>query len=313
MLIEEDPEFVDRPEVQDNLFKMALHSTGLVAILVKNSEPPLVAYLLNGGWLSHPRTPLGDIPMKMKLLALVACAMAAVSAQAADVRVAVAANFTAPSKDLAPLFEKATGDKLILSFGSTGAFYAQIKNGAPFDILLAADNKTPKKAVEEGYGVAGSTFTYAVGKLVLWSSDANLIKGSADVLKTDAVKHVAVANPKLAPYGLAAHQTMDKLGIKADVTPKIVEGDNIGKTFQFVKTANAQAGFIALSQCFKDGKMTSGSGWIIPQEYYDRIDQDAVLLNPGLKNTAARRFLEFLKTSPEAQKIREAYGYGSAQ
>ncbi len=243
------------------------------------------------------------------VLAAVACTVV----NAEEVRVAVAANFTAPAQELAPIYEKATGDKLLLSFGSTGAFYAQIKNGAPFDVLLAADDETPAKAVKENHGVAGTTFTYAIGKLVLWSSDANLVKGDAAVLTTDAVKHVAVANPKLAPYGLAAHEAMQKLGIKAAVTPKIVEGDNIGKTFQFVKTGNAQAGFVALSQCYKDGAFTSGSGWIIPGELYNPIAQDAVLLKKGEKNEGAKRFLEFLKSSPEAARVREAYGYGTAE
>ena len=140
-----------------------------------------------------------------------------------------------------------------------------------------------------------------------------IIKGDAKVLTTDAVKHIAVANPKLAPYGLAAHETMDKLGIKAAITPKIVEGDNIGKTFQFVSTGNAEAGFIALSQCYKDGKMTSGSGWIIPQEYYNPIAQDAVLLKKGEKNEAAKKFLEYLRTSEKAAQVRAAYGYDTAK
>lgn len=252
--------------------------------------------------------------MRISKLALFTCfALAAGAAAAADVHVAVAANFTAPAQDLAPVFEKATGDKVILSFGSTGAFYAQIKNGAPFDVLLAADDTTPAKAVKEGFGVDGSIFTYAMGKLVLWSADAGLIKEDAKVLTTETVKHVAVANPKLAPYGLAAYQALDKLGLKDAVASKIVEGDNIGKTYQFVKTANAQAGFIALSQCYKDGKMTGGSGWIVPQEYYEPIAQDAVLLKHGEKNEGAKRFLDFLKSSPDAKKVREAYGYGSAE
>ena len=160
--------------------------------------------------------------MELKIIAAALLAGAAIGASAAEINVAVAANFTAPAKELAADYEKATGDKLVLSFGSTGNFYAQIKNGAPFDVLLAADDTTPAKAVKEGYGVEGTTFTYAIGKLVLWSSDANLIKGDAKVLTTDAVKHIAVANPKLAPYGLAAHETVDKLGIKAAITPKIV-------------------------------------------------------------------------------------------
>lgn len=234
-------------------------------------------------------------------------------AGADEVHVAVAANFTGPMKDLAPLYEKATGDKLLLSFGSTGAFYAQIKNGAPFDVLLAADSETPKKAVEEGLGVVGTTFTYAVGKLVLWSANTGLVKEDPKVLSTDIVKHVAVANPKLAPYGLAAYEAIKSLGLESVVKPKIVEGDNIGKTFQFVKTGNAEAGFIALSQCWKNGKFTSGSGWIVPQTHYSRIDQDAVLLKKGEKNEGAVRFLEYLKGSEEAARIREAYGYGSAE
>lgn len=251
--------------------------------------------------------------MKKTILAALVAAAALPAAQAEDINVAVAANFTAPAKDLAPIYEKATGDKVVLSFGSTGAFYAQIKNGAPFDVLLAADDTTPRKAIDEGHAVPGTAFTYAVGKLVLWSSDASLVKDNADVLKTDAVKHVAVANPKLAPYGLAAHEAMKALGIEAAVTPKIVEGDNIGKTFQFVKTGNAEAGFIALSQCYKDGRMTSGSGWIVPQSLYGVIAQDAVLLKHGEKNEGAKRFLKFLKESPEASKIREAYGYDTAK
>lgn len=251
--------------------------------------------------------------MELKIIAAALLAGAAIGASAAEINVAVAANFTAPAKELAADYEKATGDKLVLSFGSTGNFYAQIKNGAPFDVLLAADDTTPAKAVKEGYGVEGTTFTYAIGKLVLWSSDANLIKGDAKVLTTDAVKHIAVANPKLAPYGLAAHETMDKLGIKAAITPKIVEGDNIGKTFQFVSTGNAEAGFIALSQCYKDGKMTSGSGWIIPQEYYNPIAQDAVLLKKGEKNEAAKKFLEYLRTSEKVAQVRAAYGYDTAK
>lgn len=232
---------------------------------------------------------------------------------AAEVQVAVAANFTAPAKELAADFEKKTGDKLVLSFGSTGNFYAQIKNGAPFDVLLAADDTTPAKAVAEGYAIGGTSFTYVIGKLVLWSSDPQLIKGNAEILVTPAVKHIAVANPKLAPYGLAAHEAMEKLGIKASLSDKIVEGDSIGKTYQFVKTGNAQAGFIALSQCFRDGKLTGGSGWILPQELYGKIAQDAVLLNRGANNESAKRFLEYLRSSVKAREVYEAYGYDVPQ
>lgn len=251
---------------------------------------------------------------KFVMAAAVAALAASFGAAAEEVHVAVAANFTAPAKDLQPIYEKATGDKLVLSFGATGAFYAQIKNGAPFDVLLAADAKTPAKAVKEGYGVEGTPFTYAVGKLVLWSSDAGLVKDDvAAVIKSDAVKHVAIANPKLAPYGEAAYQALKSLGLEKAVEAKTVIGDNIGKTYQFVKTGNAEAGFIALSQCFKDGKFVSGSGYVVPQELYGTINQDAVLLKKGEANEGAKRFLKFLKESKEATAIREAYGYGTAR
>lgn len=250
--------------------------------------------------------------MKKTCLALLVAAVASGSLYAETVRVAVAANFTAPIKELAPIYEKATGDKLVFSFGATGAFYAQIKNGAPFDVLLAADSKTPAKAVKEGFGVEGTNYTYAIGKLVLWSSDAGFIKDQ-NSLKSDKLQKLAVANPKLAPYGEAAHQAMEALGMKAALTSKIVEGDNIGKTYQFVATGNAQAGFVAMSQCAKDGKFTSGSGWVVPQELYKPITQDAVLLKAGEKNEGAKRFLEYLKTNKEADRIRFVYGYDTAK
>ena len=206
---------------------------------------------------------------------------------AAEVHVAVAANFTAPAKELAPIFEKQTGHKLVLSFGATGMFYGQIKNGATYDVLLAADAKTPKKAIDEGYGVKDTSFTYAVGKLVLWSADANKVKDGKALLASGDFNKCAVANPK----------------------QKFVEGDNIGKTFNFVKTANADIGFVALSQVYKNGKITSGSGWIVPAELYGKIAQDAVLLKQGKNQDAAKEFLKFLQ-GPEAAKVKLDYGYG---
>ncbi len=243
--------------------------------------------------------------------AAVAAVLAAVAsgAMADEIHVAVAANFTAPAKDLAPIFEQQTGHKVILSFGSTGMFYGQIKNGATYDILLAADAKTPKKSVAEGYGIGSSVFTYAVGKLVFWSSDANKIKNGQQVVTKADFNKCAVANPKLAPYGLAAYETLEHLKAFAKVQPKFVEGDNIGKTFQYVKTGNADVGFVALSQVYKDGKFTSGSGWIVPDNYYGKIRQDAVLLKNGKSLAAANQFLQFLK-GPEAAKVKLAYGYG---
>lgn len=252
-----------------------------------------------------------EVEMKLRNVVLAAAAFAAsFSVSAQDVKVAVAANFTAPIKEIAPLYEKATGDKLILSFGSTGAFFAQIKNGAPFEVLLAADDETPAKAVAQGLAVEGTSFTYAVGRLVMWSSDENF-KAAPETLAGDAVKYVAIANPKVAPYGAAAYEALENLDLVDVVKPKVVQGDNIGKTYQFVKSGSAQAGFIALSQCWKNGEFTSGSGWVVPQDLYSPIRQDAVLLKKGEGSEAARRFLDFLKNDEQAAKIREAYGYGS--
>lgn len=243
---------------------------------------------------------------KMTLMALLLGVC--VSTQAAEVKLAIAANFTKPMPDLAPVYEKMTGDKLVMSFGATGALYAQIKNGAPFDILLSADDKATVRAVTEGLGVEGSTFTYAIGKLVLWSKQADFVK-DAKVLESEKVQKLAVADPKLAPYGVAAEETLRHLGLYEKLQPKFVIGGNIGKTYQFVSSENAQVGFIALSQCYKNGKFTEGSGWIVPAEYYNPIMQDGVLLTNGQNKEAAKKFIDFLKSSPEADKVREAFGY----
>jgi len=176
----------------------------------------------------------------------------------------------------------------------------------------AAAAKPPAKAVKEGHGVAGTTFTYAVGKLVLWSSDAALVKDQKALLHP-AVKKVAVADARLAPYGEAALQALDALKMKEAVEPKFVVSNNIGKTFQFVESGNTQIGFVALSQCFKNGAFTGGSGWVVPQDLYKPILQDAVQLKAGEKNAGAKRFLDYLKTSNEAAAIREAYGYGTVR
>ena len=243
---------------------------------------------------------------KMTLMALLLGVC--VSTQAAEVKLAIAANFTKPMQDLAPVYEKMTGDKLVMSFGATGALYAQIKNGAPFDILLSADDKATVRAVTEGLGVEGSTFTYAIGKLVLWSKQADFVK-DAKVLESEKVQKLAVADPKLAPYGVAAEETLRHLGLYEKLQPKFVIGGYIGKTYQFVSSENAQVGFIALSQCYKNGKFTEGSGWIVPAEYYNPIMQDGVLLTNGQNKEAAKKFIDFLKSSPEADKVREAFGY----
>lgn len=243
-----------------------------------------------------------------KSLALVLAAAAGAASMAAEVTVAVAANFTAPMQKLAQVFEQDTGHKAVLAFGSTGNFFAQIKNGAPFQVLLSADDETPARLEKEGLGVAGSRFTYALGKLVLWSKRPGLVDDKGDVLRTGAFEKIALASPKLAPYGAAAMETMTKLGLLQGLQSKFVQGDNITQTFQFIATENAQLGFIALSQVYADGKITQGSAWVVPASLHKPIQQDAVLLNAGKDKPAAAAFLSYLKTE-KARNIIRAYGY----
>jgi molybdate transport system substrate-binding protein len=238
------------------------------------------------------------------LLAMSGCALA----HAAEVQVAVAANFTEPMKRIAAAFEKDTGHKAVLAFGATGKFYAQVRNGAPFEVLLAADDETPARLEREGRTVAGSRFTYATGKLALWSSKAGYVDAQGKVLETGNYAHLAIANPKTAPYGLAATETLDKLKLTAKVQPKIVQGENIGQAHQFAATGNAELGFVALSQVWKDGKFTSGSGWIVPENLHSPIRQDAVILSKGAGNDAARALETYLK-SDKAKGIIRSFGY----
>ena len=220
--------------------------------------------------------------------------------------VAVAANFTDAAKDIAAAFKKKTGDEAVLSFGSTGQLYTQITQAAPFEVFLAADAERPKKAIDEGFAVPGSQFTYAIGKLVLWSKDPNLVQGE-ETLKTGKFEKIAIANPTAAPYGAAAVQAMKAQGVYERLKPKIVEGSNIAQTYQFVATGNAELGFVALSQVVKTKE---GSRWVVPADLYEPIKQDAVLLKKGADSKAAEGFLAFLK-GPEAAKIMESYGYGT--
>ncbi|GKT20456.1 molybdate ABC transporter substrate-binding protein [Acidovorax sp. SUPP3334] len=245
-----------------------------------------------------------------RLLAASVLAWASVSAaQAAEVVVAVAANFTAPMQKIATAFAQATGHKAVLSFGATGKFYAQIKNGAPFQVLLAADDTTPAKLEQEGQGVQGSRFTYAVGRLVLWSPRAGYVDDQGQILKTGDFAHLAIANPKLAPYGLAATQTLDKLGLGERLQPRFVTGENIAQAYQFVATGNAPLGFVALSQVMEGGKIAKGSAWRVPESLHDPIRQDAVLLAAGKDQPAAVALMRFLR-SDAAREVIGAYGYG---
>lgn len=224
--------------------------------------------------------------------------------QAAEVSVAVAANFTAAMQKITPLFEQETGHKLALAYGSTGRFYAQIKNGAPFQVLLAADDETPAKLEKEGLGVASSRMTYAVGRLVLWSKQPGLVDKQGEVLKTEKFEKLALADPKLAPYGLAAMETLTQLGLIDQLKSKLVQGENIAQAYQFVSTQNAQLGFVALSQI----NPQEGSAWVVPSHLHSPIRQDAIVLAKGKDAPAATALLQFLR-SEKARAIIRSHGY----
>ncbi|MEJ2453648.1 MAG: molybdate ABC transporter substrate-binding protein [Candidatus Thiodiazotropha sp.] len=241
------------------------------------------------------------------LTTLLANILLATQAQADEVRIAVAANFTDATREIAPLFEAATGHTTKISFGSTGKLYSQIEHGAPFEVFLAADTKRPIKAEREGLAVEGHRFVYAKGKLVLWSAKADRYTDGERFLKGGAFDHIALANPKTAPYGLAAEQVMAHLSVLSQLTPKLVKGDSISQTFQFVATGNADAGFVALAQ-IKGWQGEAGTLWEIPENYYAPIEQAAVLLKNGEDNPAAIAYLEFLR-SDAAREVIERYGY----
>jgi molybdate transport system substrate-binding protein len=251
-------------------------------------------------------------PSKLRLKSAVAAvailsgSLAPSLASAAEVKVAVAANFTTAAKEIGALFARATGHKALFSFGSTGQLYAQIAQGAPFEVYLAADEARPKKAADAGLAVAGSRFTYATGKIVLYSTRAGVATGPATLRRGNFAK-IAIANPRTAPYGAAAVQAMKALGVYRALSGKIVQGNNIAQTYQFVKTGNAEVGFVALSQVIRHD---DGSRWIVPDRLYTPIAQDAVLLKRGAANPAARAFLAFLK-GPEAGAVKAKYGYGA--
>jgi len=240
----------------------------------------------------------------MAAIALAVISLAAAQASARETNVAVAANFTDAAKQIAAAFKEKTGHNAILSFGSSGQFYTQITQDAPFQIFLSADDERPRKLVEEGLGVADSRFTYAIGRLVLWSRNPNLVKGE-ETLRQAGFAKLAICNPAAAPYGAAAVETMQSLKLYDTLKPKFVEGANIAQAFQFVDTGNAEIGFVALSQISGND---SGSHWMVPQDLYKPIRQDAVLLKKGANNEAATAFMDFLK-GPEARAIIEKFGY----
>jgi len=230
------------------------------------------------------------------------------TAHAGEVSVAVAANFTAPMQKIAAQFEQDTGHKAQLSFGATGKFYAQIANGAPFGVLLAADDTTPEKIGKEGLGDGSTRFTYAVGRLVLWSRQAGYVDAEGKVLQQTDWRHIAIANPRLAPYGLAAMQTLDRLGLTAQVQPRFVQGENISQTYQFVASGNAPLGFVALSQVMEGGRLREGSAWMVPAGMHAPIRQDAIVLKPAQGNAAAAALMQYLR-GQKARAIIQSYGY----
>jgi molybdate transport system substrate-binding protein len=247
--------------------------------------------------------------LKLRILGVViTAALFAGAAQAAEVSVAVAANFSATMQKIAAAFEQDTGHHATLSFGATGKFYAQIKNGAPFQVLLAADDETPALLEREGLGVAGSRFTYAIGRLVLWSRLPGVVDDQGEVLRTGKFEHLAIADPKLAPYGAAAVEVLKGLGLMAALTPRIVQGTSIAQAHQFVATGNAELGLVAMSQVYVDGKLTQGSAWVVPARLHAPIRQDALLLAGGKVNPAALALLDYLR-GDKARALIRSFGY----
>ena len=230
-------------------------------------------------------------------------------AQAGVVRVAVAANFSAPMQQIAQAFAQDTGHQAQLAIGSTGKFYAQIRNGAPFDLFLAADQATPERLEQEGLAQKGTRFSYAIGRLVLWSPQPQRVDDAGRVLRGSTFEHLAIADPRLAPYGAAAVEVLQHLNLLAALQPRLVQGESIAQAYQFVASGNAELGFVALSQVLQDGHMAAGSAWIVPETLHAPLRQDAVILSQAQDAAATRALAAYLQTE-RARAIIRAYGYG---
>lgn len=244
----------------------------------------------------------------LRLLLGAALLLQAPPLRADEVLVAVAANFAAPMGRIAEGFSAATGHALKISSGATGKFYSQIVAGAPYDLLLAADDETPRRLVAEGHARAGTQFTYAIGRLALWSAQPGLVDAQGAVLASGGFEHLAIANPKTAPYGQAALQVLKARGLLEVLTPKLVTGESIAQAYQFVASGNAQLGFVALSQVAVPGRPVTGSYWLVPAALHGEIRQDAVLLKSGANKPAVAALLVYLK-SPAVRALIESYGY----
>jgi len=225
---------------------------------------------------------------------------------AAEVQVAVAANFSAPMQKIAAAFESQTGHRVRTAVGSSGKLATQIKAGAPFDVFLSADSQTPLALEADGLSVAGSRFTYATGRLALWSRQADLVDAQGAVLRKGNFSYLAIADPRLAPYGAAALEVLKSLGLWPSLQARIVQADSVGQSYQFIASGNAELGFVAWAQV--QATPQTGSVWLVPANLHAPLRQDAVLLQKGKSNPAAQAFLPFLK-SPQAQAIILSYGY----
>jgi len=240
------------------------------------------------------------------LLAIACLALLVINpAMADEINIAVASNFAEPIKEIASRYEKQSGHRINLVFGSTGKHYAQIKNGAPFAAFFAADARRPELLEKEGVALPGSRFTYAVGHIVLWSPKAGYVDALGKILQHKPFRHLAIANPRLAPYGKAAQQFLQARGLWEGLQDHMVRGENIGQTFQFVRSGSAELGIVAYSQVKRPGHPLEGSLWEIPPTEYTAIEQQVVLLE---ENPVARDFLAFVK-SPEAINIILDFGY----
>lgn len=249
------------------------------------------------------------LPSALMLLLAAPLQIASSEAHADEVQVAVAANFTAPMQKIAATFEQDTGHKAALSFGTVGKFLAQMKAGGPFEVLVSSDQETPDALVRDGLAINDARFSYAVGKLVLWSAAPDVVDGKGEVLRSGTFQHLALANPRLAVYGAAGQAVMKKLGVWETIEPRIVTAENITQAYQFVATGNAELGFVAFSQIVgPDGKVAKGSAWMVPADLYPRLTQDVILLAPGKTNPAAKALVAYLR-SEKARSVILSYGY----
>lgn len=241
-------------------------------------------------------------------LSLPAICLLSFSATADELLVAAASNFSAPMAELVTRFEAQTDHEVEVAYGSSGRLFAQISNGAPFQIFFSADQDKPERLLASGLAVPGSSFTYATGALVLWSADGNAGFADASILSQDTRLRIAIANPRVAPYGAAAMAAIESLGLSEVVVGRLVQGENIAQTYQFVDSGNAPLGFVAKSQVFRDGRLRQGSAWEVPEDLHAPIRQDAVLLSSAEDCQSCRQFLEFVQQR-EQQALLAGWGY----